>query len=290
SVTSMSPFGSQAMLHGLRKPSATVTTLKASPAGPGGCANVEVETVSVAAAMSPAAARMDAANLDVAFMGVPLVSAPALCQKKQRCRAAIVLVCPNGRRVYLSATPRPEATQACREVLIRPRLTLRAHWARLVSGVSYERSQSIHAGGGRCGARIRRLRCLCTSGAEARDGGRPARLGHRRPRALRVPGSLAARAGHQRAARRTADSRARAGTYRGHGRARHRHPGTQRQHLLVVLGESRRCERGGRDARRRFGGLVQGALDAFRGLELRRAAVPGSRGRAARARGEDFGR
>ena len=64
----MSPFGSHAMLHGLRKPSATVTTLKVSPAGPGGCANVVVEMVRVAAATSPAAARIDAANLDVAFM------------------------------------------------------------------------------------------------------------------------------------------------------------------------------------------------------------------------------
>jgi hypothetical protein len=65
SVTSMSPFGSQAMLQGLRKPSATVTTLKVSPAGPGGCANVAVETVRVAAAI-------DAANFDVAFMMIPL--------------------------------------------------------------------------------------------------------------------------------------------------------------------------------------------------------------------------
>jgi hypothetical protein len=56
------------MLHGLRKPSATTTALKVSPAGPGGCANVMVEIVSVAAATSPAAARTDAANFDVAFM------------------------------------------------------------------------------------------------------------------------------------------------------------------------------------------------------------------------------
>src|SRR5262245_50271990 len=67
----MSPFGSHAMLHGFFNPSATVTTLKASPAGPGGCAHVEVETVSVAAPMS-AAARMHT----VAFMDVPLLSAP----------------------------------------------------------------------------------------------------------------------------------------------------------------------------------------------------------------------
>jgi hypothetical protein len=56
------------MLQGLRNPSATVTTLKVSPAGPGGCADAEVETASVAAATSPAAARMDAKDLDVAFM------------------------------------------------------------------------------------------------------------------------------------------------------------------------------------------------------------------------------
>jgi hypothetical protein len=41
---------------------------------------------------------MDAANLDVAFMDIPLVSVPALHSKRQRYGAAIVLVCPNGRR------------------------------------------------------------------------------------------------------------------------------------------------------------------------------------------------
>jgi hypothetical protein len=45
-----------------------VTTLKFSPAGPGGCANVVVEMVRLAVATSPAAARIDVANLDVAFM------------------------------------------------------------------------------------------------------------------------------------------------------------------------------------------------------------------------------
>src|SRR6185503_20800519 len=120
----MSPFGSQAMLHGLRKPSATVTTLKASPAGPGGCAHVEVETVSVAAPMSPAAARMHS----VAFMDVPLLSAPALRQKKDSANALrSFLSARTGFGVYLSATARPEATESHREICIRARLTLRGH-------------------------------------------------------------------------------------------------------------------------------------------------------------------
>jgi hypothetical protein len=64
----MSPFGSHAMLQGLRKPSATVTTLNISPGGPGGCANVELEMANVAAPTSTAAERIDADNFDVAFM------------------------------------------------------------------------------------------------------------------------------------------------------------------------------------------------------------------------------
>src|SRR5687768_10306634 len=96
----MSPFGSQAMLHGLRNPSATVTTLKLSPGGPGGCAHVEVETVSVAAARSPAtamdggsaanagsslrpAARMDARDLDVDFMDDSFSCAPPRSASKK---------------------------------------------------------------------------------------------------------------------------------------------------------------------------------------------------------------
>ena len=57
------------------------------------------------------------------------------------------------------------------------------------------------------------------------------------------------------------------------GRARHRHAGAQRQYVLVVLGEPRRCARRRRDARRRHRGVVQAAPDALRRLELRRAAV-----------------
>src|SRR5262245_35911382 len=78
----MSPFGSQAMLQGFFKPSATVTTLNCSPAGPGGCAQVEVETVSVAAAASTAAPRIDARYFEVAFMDVPLVERPRASSKK----------------------------------------------------------------------------------------------------------------------------------------------------------------------------------------------------------------
>jgi hypothetical protein len=61
----MSPFGSHAMLQGLRKPSATVTALNRSPGGPGGCANAEIAN---AAAPTSTAARADAPNFDVAFM------------------------------------------------------------------------------------------------------------------------------------------------------------------------------------------------------------------------------
>ena len=50
SVTSMSPFGSQAMLQGFFKPSTTVTTLNFSPGGPGGCARVTLLKPRAAAA------------------------------------------------------------------------------------------------------------------------------------------------------------------------------------------------------------------------------------------------
>ena len=141
--------------------------------------------------------------------------------------------------------------------------------AGLEGGEHYEQSQGILAGcRWRC-VRARHVRRLRPAGAETRDDRRPARIDHRRARALRVPGSRAARAGHQRAARRSADARARSRAARGHGRARHRHPGAQRQRLLVVFGESRRCERGRRNARRRHRGLVQAAPHAVRRLELR---------------------
>src|SRR6187549_946970 len=114
----MSPFGSQAMLHGFFKPSATVTTLNCSPAGPGGCAHVEVETVSVAAATSPAAPRIDARYFDDAFMMVPLVERPRASSKKRAPKALSFVLNPAraGVGAHLSATPRPEATESRREI------------------------------------------------------------------------------------------------------------------------------------------------------------------------------
>ena len=116
------------MLQGFLNPSATVTTLKASPAGPGGCANVEVETVSVAPAMSPAAARMHT----VAFMDGSFVERPRrFVQKNSASALPIFLSARTGVGVYLSPTARPEATECYREICIWARLTLRGHWARL---------------------------------------------------------------------------------------------------------------------------------------------------------------
>src|SRR5262245_33768534 len=114
----MSPFGSQAMLHGFFKPSATVTTLNCSPAGPGGCAHVEVETVNVAAATSTAAPRIDAMYFEVAFMDVPLVERPRASSKKDSAYRAADRSFParTGVGTHLSATPRPDATEARREI------------------------------------------------------------------------------------------------------------------------------------------------------------------------------
>src|SRR5262245_47943605 len=52
SVTSMSPFGSHAMLHGFLSPSTNVTTLNCSPGGPGGCASVAALQTKLAAAQT----------------------------------------------------------------------------------------------------------------------------------------------------------------------------------------------------------------------------------------------
>src|SRR5687767_7102069 len=119
----MSPFGSQAMLHGLRNPSATVTTLKLSPGGPGGCAHVEVETVSVAAARSPAAARMDARDLDGDFMDDSFSCAPPRSASKKSSAATLpIVLCParTGFAGHLSAkVSRWGEAQSCREISIQ---------------------------------------------------------------------------------------------------------------------------------------------------------------------------
>src|SRR6185295_17837893 len=84
SVTSMSPFGSHAMLHGFLKPSTTVTTLKASPGGPGGCASAEVIQLELAAAQSAAdrasadVRRLRTSNSDVACIDVYPRCAPPM--------------------------------------------------------------------------------------------------------------------------------------------------------------------------------------------------------------------
>jgi hypothetical protein len=62
----MSPFGSHAMLQGLRSPSATVTTLNISPAGPGGCADTAMEIIAEITSNPPV--RIDVANFADAFM------------------------------------------------------------------------------------------------------------------------------------------------------------------------------------------------------------------------------
>jgi hypothetical protein len=79
----MSPFGSHAMLQGLRSPSATVTTLNVSPAGPGGCADAAVEIIAEITSTAPAP--MDVANFADAFMDSSSVL---------RNRAADLLVLP----------------------------------------------------------------------------------------------------------------------------------------------------------------------------------------------------
>ena len=98
-------------------------------------------------------------QFDVAFMDVPLVERPRASSKKtalQRCDRS----CPPERASALILARRSsrKRLESRREISIRARLTLRGHWGRLGSGVSYERSQSFLAGCGRCGARIRRVR------------------------------------------------------------------------------------------------------------------------------------
>src|SRR5262245_44284011 len=94
SVTSMSPFGSHAMLHGFFNPSTTVTTLKVSPGGPGGCAKADVIRLELAIAPSAAESASDSvcrlreSKLDVDLMTCTPVVPPPMAGSRRSERHA----------------------------------------------------------------------------------------------------------------------------------------------------------------------------------------------------------